>query len=379
MTEPLRSAKCLTPANLRLFLIASDFVSKGKWGKFEERFAKRVGKANFEVLVPSTKNIRDYEKRVVTLIYDLAAALDLEPDQIVRNVDAVKFDVFRIAAHSGSAFGSVEFSEGITLFESGYELVASSATVAALDYSRPSLQGRRPDEARDFLRQVRMGQTEVGSFVLTLLLPIMLDGDEPVLPESRARNFSYRVVETLGSALNATERAVRQASKSGPDAFWDATEQGVTSNFCNALATMLNVAGDVSVRVDRSALLGRAAATYQTTFNRRQVEVLTEGARLLSDRPAEQYTQLVGTVIALREASLRRAGTLVLRSEVHGEELSVKVPFQSQDRDTVIDAFKNKISVQLEVSGTLAKVGNQYVLRNPHDFSITGLGRIDRI
>ncbi|MBO9621370.1 MAG: hypothetical protein J7500_01530 [Sphingomonas sp.] len=368
------SLKALSPAILRSFLLASGFDRRGRWGEFEERFTYAHGDRKIEVLLPISFDLADYTRRVAALLYDVGHALDLDQTQILRNIELSSYDVVRIKAHDGAAASSIRFEEAVELLENGFELIASAATTAALDEPRSILRGRRPDEAREYLETVRMGQTEVGSFILTLLLPVTAENNAPALPDAPPRLFGRNVSNRLAVALSASRHAIQEARASGSGVFIEAVDDGVTANFCSALASMLKTAGDLTVRIDHGLQDEDTHPAARVAFTRDDIRHLSEGASILANKPNARPVALSGVIVALREASLRRPGTLTLKAEVDEQPHSVRIPFSRGERDIVIEAFRNKIDCTLEVSGSLVKKGAQFALENPHSFRINKMG-----
>jgi hypothetical protein len=87
---------------------------------------------------------------------------------------------------------------------------------------------------------VRLGQTERGSYIVTLLSPL---GADPAEAERAGRlpladPFPRRAVATLALALQAARDAAERTTTgaSGLEAFHQAIEAGVSANLCDSLA-----------------------------------------------------------------------------------------------------------------------------------------------
>ncbi|WP_420137991.1 hypothetical protein, partial [Sphingomonas sp.] len=341
----------------------------------EERYCINLHGKTSEVLLPTSTDIKDYNRRVASLFYDLEQILEMEVDQIYRNLEALSYDVVRIRAHEGRHIGSLQFGEAVDLLENGFELIASAATTAVLERPRSILRGRRPDEVRDYLDRVRMGQTEIGSFVLTLLLPVAPNLNAPALSPEDSTTFGRKVSQRLDSALSASHEAAKVARVQGASVFLEAVEKGVTANFCSALAAMLKTAGDLTLRIDHGVNSASTSSQRKFSFIREDVSVLSDAASALSDRPNDEPAILSGTITTLREASLRKPGSLTLQTYIEGESHAVRIPFSRAERETVIEAFRSKIECTLEVRGSLSRKGSHYSLLNPHDFKIVKFGQ----
>jgi len=66
--------------------------------------------------------------------------------------------------------GSLGLEEGVTLVESAKDLVLSAARAAVSP--RAYFRSRLPSAADEYMRKVRLGQTELGSYVVTVVCPV---------------------------------------------------------------------------------------------------------------------------------------------------------------------------------------------------------------
>src|SRR5438445_10304022 len=99
---------------------------------------------------------------------------------------------------------------------------------------------RKPDQAMKYLREARIGQTQRGSYVITVLSPVppvLLAGNQAVLlPEVEDEPFSRKTVRTLADAWAATTEGVQSAASSGKlDLLTKGVARGVSANLCEAI------------------------------------------------------------------------------------------------------------------------------------------------
>jgi len=105
----------------------------------------------------------------------------------------------------------------------------------------------------EYLGRVRMGQTERGSYVLTILSPVapaLASQSELRLDDEPPEPFERQV--TLAEGLAALEHAARQAAASGGlSPLEEAVPFGVSANLCEAVAGLAAVspAEGIEVRV----------------------------------------------------------------------------------------------------------------------------------
>jgi hypothetical protein len=121
-------------------------------------------------------------------------------------------------------------------------LLAAASTALA---PRAVLSAVTLDQAREFARRVRLGQTERSSSVLTVQSPVRPQLDyRPGVPaeaDVAAVPYERRVMRTLARSLDAVRRSAVDATASGSaQSFVEAVELGVSANLCEAVAGMLD-------------------------------------------------------------------------------------------------------------------------------------------
>ena len=118
---------------------------------------------------------------------------------------------------------------------------------------------RKPKEAGDYIRRVRLGQTEHGSFVRTVLseVPPKLSPSESgkLFDEDLPVPFERRVTEVLLKASAAAVHAAEEAGASGDfKPFEEAIDAGVSGNLCGALAKPLASAACTALEISADGL-----------------------------------------------------------------------------------------------------------------------------
>jgi hypothetical protein len=163
-------------------------------------------------------------------------------------------DVLRVRALGiAEADGTLPLDLAVSFVEETRNMIlaAACATIAPRSYWQ-----RKPTKANEYVTQrARMGQTEKGSYVLTI--------HSPVSPELRTVDaiaespFERRVMETLTVSLAAIREAAKKAIASGDlQPFQDAVPLGINANLCDAVVGISRVTPtkdfDVSVLWSRS-------------------------------------------------------------------------------------------------------------------------------
>ena len=180
------------------------------------------------------------------LVATLATIEDRPWDQVLNDLAGPSGDVLRLrVAAADATLGHLPLDEGIRLLQGGRELLlAAACSTIRQEALHPQ---KKPREVTRFLERCRLGQTERGSFIATIIAPIppeiqrtmeFTDDDLRLELEPYKRQVTTRLMSSLGLVRGAID-----AGK--PDRILDAVPQGISANLCEALDRM-QPAGDQS-------------------------------------------------------------------------------------------------------------------------------------
>ncbi|MGB5833280.1 MAG: hypothetical protein WBG92_14975 [Thiohalocapsa sp.] len=317
-----------------------------------------------EILVPARDDLADYASRMAEAVRILAESEQRSALAVFRDITTTGLDVVRLRSPNADSDGAIVIEDGVTLYREAENLMLSAAC-AAVD-PRRSYHLRKVTEAMDYLKSVRLGPSERGSYVLSVYSPVQprlgaqqrLDlGDEP---------FPRTVTLRLADALAAAKRAADQAVADGEFApFDDAVAQGVSANLCDAVAHLAAAAKGVDIGLTwaRTRPAGRQAQRYH--FSVEVAEVLSEAASVFRRSEPLTDTRLTGFVIALDRPVDQFDGSATLRVLIEDRPRRVRVRFEQNVYPQVIRAFQEKFAIAL--LGDLFPVNQRWELRNPRE------------
>jgi hypothetical protein len=123
----------------------------------------------------------------------------------VRQILLRRSDVIRLTAEVVIASdGSVPLDDALRLIRSGYEIVEASA-LARVE-PRAYWVGHRPDQAYNFMRSVRIGLTQPGSYAVPVVVPLP-GSNQTGLALEHEDPFERLVTRTVVTALDAAVTA----------------------------------------------------------------------------------------------------------------------------------------------------------------------------
>lgn len=320
-----------------------------------------------EILVPARDDLGDYALRMAEAVRILADVEQRSALAVYGDITVSGLDVVRLRAATADADGAIAIEQGVTLYREAENLMLSAAC-AAVD-PRRNYHLRKVTEATDYLKSVRLGPSERGSYVLTVFSPVQprlggqqrLElGDEPF-----SRTVTLRLAEALGAAKRAADRAVSDGAFAPFDA---AVAEGVSANLCEAVARLAEAARGIDIGLSwaRNRPAGRGNQRFH--FSPDVADVLREAASVF--RRSEPLTdeRLSGFVIALDRPVEHFDGSATLRVLLDDKPKRVRVRFEQSVYAQVIRAFQEKLVLSL--LGDLYPVGQRWEIRNPREIRV---------
>jgi hypothetical protein len=327
-----------------------------------------------EILLPLRKDFKDYSIRISELLSTLSQVEKRSQPEIFRDITEVTTDLVRVRASNDQvADGTIPLNDAVTLVERSRELV--NAAVCAVIEKRPFFATKRTTKAIDYLKRVRMGQTEQGSYVLTILTPVapaLKPIQEELSLEDDQEPFERRVTRTLMEALEALESAARDSALNGEfQPFLDAVKLGVSANLCDAVVGMSSVADGTSIDVE--VCWSRTRPAPEKIANRVQLScdtmpIIGEAARKLkAQQPLEDF-EVVGVISGLQSDEVKVEGDIRIAAPVNGKMKKVSVKLDGEHYHEAIAAHREEKLVRC--FGELVREGRIYRLKNARDFRV---------
>ena len=310
-----------------------------------------------EIILPRTQRLGDYADVVARLIKVFADATHRDELSLYRDLVTADRDVVRVRVD-----GSLSVDRGIGLVAGARNMLLA----AAYSLRQPqSVYARTTKEANDLVNRVRLGQTEQGSFVVTLLTPAIPTPLQAMPPDPDDRNapIERRMTKRLAEALIATHAAVQSRIEDEGRAFHSAVDKGVSANLCEALTELIGPFStlDVGITWARTRLMPWMIGSPRVVrFSRADSSILSEAARTFREHEPRLGIKLSGIVPRLNRQEMEDAGTISLRTSIDDRPRSVKVFLRQADYERAIRAHRDKTSIVLR--GDLERVGERWHL-----------------
>jgi hypothetical protein len=157
----------ISPAAIAAFARSENWFKIEGYGAHADGYA---GSNRPEIIVPRTDLQADYASAVSRLIEVFATCTRADELSVYRDLVRADSDVVRVRVLSTETDGSVALDAGVRIVAQAREMLLAAACAARSP--QPVYRSCAKSEANDYMRRVTLGQTEHGSFVVTLLAPV---------------------------------------------------------------------------------------------------------------------------------------------------------------------------------------------------------------
>lgn len=316
------------------------------------------GPADEVVLVPMKPGAPDFAKRARILTQDLAR-VEFEDVQTVHDAIATVYnDVTDLrASHPSMSDGSIPLESGYELFVSAKRLRVASA---AATIRRQGHFRNFPTRARDQAREVRLGQTRRGSYIVPIISQARSPEDvysprqDHIDVQVEETLFDRRVTATMSRALGVLGDMAGADHEPTPSEINDSIGEGVSYELCQALAKVVNTesvsALDVAFNWSRVATPPPGTPAH-VEFNREAIEIVDLVSEQLKTKIYTREHLIYGVVTDLSRHPDDDTGRVGVQTLIQRRSRTVWMDLPDGDYHTAVHCHDAGIPVR--VSGTL--------------------------
>jgi hypothetical protein len=368
----------ISPIDIGAYLRNSGWSLTESWEEKASIWTKHDGSTagDYEVMLPQQRTFRDFPERVAELLQTLEVAENRSQIEILSDMTLASADVVRIRVpNSDNADGTLAFDQGVGLIEHARDLFRAAACAAVKPKAR--YHSRRFDRANQYVGSLRLGQTERGSYVVTVISKVaaaMVVPDPAGTPLDVEDPFERRAIVTLARSVASAKRAASTFAASQQfSLFQDAIKDGVSSNLCDALVGLVGEDGAVRrLELSFSWSHGRPLSSpvpSQVELNGDLVPILREASRVFKELSPLEDFELVGQVITLhRHHEQAGPGRVTVEALVEDRIRNVNIEPDEASYSRAAMAHDKRLPIYCE--GELAKVQRSYRLNNPRSFDL---------
>lgn len=365
----------LNPSDLATYLTSMGWTRTRFQVDHSSEWEKLFQGETVPLMLPLNRKYKDFLLRTEEALELIATVEQRSVDELLADLQTVGADVIRIRLrHTWATDGSIPLNQGELLIENTRELFLSGACSAI--QTKPFFASRRPEEANRFVRNLRLGQTERGSYVVTVLSNVGMSLQNSLFNEETDPPFERKAVVHLCQSLAALRRAADLALIS-PTAktFEDVVSEGVNGNLCSAIVKMSgeNPLPSDELRVFFSFARSRPLlkpVPNEIVFEGQHIPVIREAAQFFRAVAPPEESEIRGAVIQLRRGTETGplSGPILVMAFVDEKPRRVQIHLDEAGHQLAIRAYEN--GDEIACTGDLVKNGNSWALQNPKGFRI---------
>lgn len=371
--DTLRS---LSPQEVASYLQAKGWILDSTVAGMVETFSRETHGRQRRVILPLSREFADYALRLSELLDVVQDEEQRSQLSIVSDVVNALKDVVRVTwSGPETRDGTVPLDLGANIVERAKDLLRAGACAAV--ERKASYASRPPSQVTEYLAQARYGQTESGSYTVTLLSPLSpsLTGAEAgKLFESQVSEpFGRAVTLTLAEALGEVEHAAERSLESSTlEAFRAAVPKGVSADLCSAVAGLGSYEGaSAALRIGFTWAPSRPVSPGTPTalvIKPDHMPVISRAARALRQKaPRGSYT-MRGHIVRLTRGETDNLGEVTIAGFVDDAPRKVHVALEGPEYSLATAAHDQRELVVC--SGRLEQAGNAYWLRDAMGFDV---------
>jgi hypothetical protein len=327
-----------------------------------------------ELIVPTQDDVVDFRIRIAEVFRSLQKIESRPENLIARDIAFSSCDIVRLKRPALHDRGdSILLKDGAELLKAALKMMTSAACSTVSP--RAVIPARRPPLACDYINNIRMGHTERGSYVLTIISKVapQLTQGAPNLLEYLECPFPRKVTKSLCTSLSAIKEATEQVANSDDfSPFFQRVDEGITASLCEAIRDMVVsevVEEEIGVSVSwapSSPVEGESIRQFQ--FQPSMAPILTRAADFLRQAEPQEDIFLTGVVVGLHREEGSEEGKVTISCAIEGSVRQLQVQLGFKDYNTAIEAHGSRNGVAFRAD--VKREGRFYIASNVDGFRL---------
>lgn len=377
----------LDPRRLSKYLVSHGWERSGGRDGLYERYRFSTGESSHEqtsVILPLDPSWADYSELLEELRFRVEAIGPTEALLKSEQLQRIPGDELKFRKDVSTVGGAVAWSSGKDLILAAENILLAGAKTRL---SRRAYYGQANGRfAHRFLDSVLMGQTEIGSYVVTAFAPSHESFPDKA-PKADAPSIGglgtytgREIVESIVGGLESTIEALdHYRSTNSLSGFTQGVSSGVSREMVEAVRRMVVDSDGADVTVEWSPEVVSTQATQfltQLSFEGSAAPVLERaGHALASLEPAEHVTAL-GRLSLVSRPKRGQMGVVRLKVSAGSEASTLQIRLEEEAFEVAAAAIAREQEVQ--VTGRQERDGNRYWLYDA-DLSAVTVERDDDV
>ncbi|ROS52459.1 hypothetical protein [Frigoribacterium sp. PhB118] len=332
-----------------------------------------------QIMLPLIARAPDFDRLLARAQQQLRDRYGADFEQSVELVELMldrKLDEIDIRKETDNSAGLIRWEVGNRMIDSARGLLGAAAK--ASNSPKRRFAQSQATVAEQFLQSCYMGQTRIGSYIVTALVPA-LDS----FATSRSETFKAhaphltgsQITATLVDALGAVKDAVHETQDGDKEfnAFEERIPAGVSYEFLASLQ-FLTEGQESGIVVDYNQFDGNSLSEkviprVEFDFSPEEGLVIASARRHFAAAPQSVHASVTGEVTLLKNAESTAEHQIRVQTRINGRPRTVIVNMTPDQYDRAVAAHGRK--VMLTVVGELERRQRGSVIEQPDVVTVT--------
>lgn len=295
--------------------------------------------------LPLNENPKDktaYLRHIWNALKDLSDIEQRSIDQIINDILTSYEDKIYIRVQDESVKdGTIPLSDGVLLFENAKNLIHSialSAKTPKVTYK--SNEGGK--SVKDFMSNVRLGQTSIGSYIIELSYPVENIQSNQIENSELSTSFSFSrgVTHNLLKSVSKLKEAISNFDRD-PTIFAPLITDGVSYNLCNALSGLSGSLKQRKVEISLKAgdIIDQNINTnFSVNFSKDEIDIVDIAAKYYREEFTLPNADIIGTIVSNTSVDLEQGGFILLNTFIQNKNRTIRIDLNAEQYQAAIKA-----------------------------------------
>lgn len=365
----------ITATSIDKYLLFTGWSKDETFGNPNVWMYSKTSDPELRLAVPSSETLKDFYPSVYRVIQTLAILDNRSEPEIINSIKSAYSDrmQFRIIFDE-SKNGEIPLEYAAQCINGLKDLVLYAA--CAEEKAKP-ICNKSYNSAKQYLDNFRFGQTQVGSFIINIDVPVVDESSEqfymPEVTNPTADLPEHKIIKRIEKAISQVD-SVTKGSVHVADLIENGYEEGITANMCDALSK-LKPEGSADIKVETSIYyaeaITHAVEPPKVCFiNYEHFMYIEEISKRYKDCTLIEDVTLEGTIKMLLKNSVdgEDENIVSLLTKIDNKLRSIMLHLSLRDHTAACNAYRDDKEVQ--VSGTLDKSGRRWFFSEVNAFNV---------
>ena len=360
------------------------YLSRSGWTQVDfnvqENFKYQFLNTDLVVLVPRNTHSKDYSQSLFNVISTVSQVEERDINSVVKNIATPSVDTLKFRfIGAGADVGSLPLEYTLNAIESIRDTLVYSA---CSELSAKSMFNRALKDAKKIIEKSRFGQTEVGSFIISVdmpldLHPIHIFHGSKISIKQEAEQETENVdpiqrrliTRIIRSAQKARAIAINGDSLDLENDF----KTNLNANLADALASLKQEGIDLSVEISAhwdKSLPSKDLPIKPVLIEERTFDTLRSIGNALRGSISSRKVSVIGNICSLSRDDTSDddeeiENTVVIKT--NGDDLPKKISVTLNKPDYLKSCDWHRDKKQVKIKGTLEKSGRTWLLTGYSD------------